>query len=116
MAMGSIMTNRHVYMTLEYPDGYVIHGKCLMASIETERPYESCASFFGEATVSIRPSTTTIELVSGQLFFSESGEYVERVEKERVSPEWQCWYCGRPNKAEREVCASCNAVRQFIYR
>ena len=103
-------------MTLEYPDGHVVHGKCLMASVEVERPYEMYDTFSSRDIISIRPSTTTIELVSDQLFFSESSEYVERVEKERVSPEWQCWYCGRPNKAKREVCASCNAVRQFIYR
>jgi len=50
-----IVTSRHVYMTLEYPDGYVIHGKCLMASIEIEHPHESYAGFLGEVTVSTGP-------------------------------------------------------------
>jgi len=112
----NIMTNDHVYMTLEYPDGHIVHGKCFMASVGIEHQYGSYDSFLGGEIVSISPSITTIELVSDKLFFSESEEYIERVKKERVSSEWQCWYCGRPNKAEREICASCNAVRQFVYR
>lgn len=118
MAISSkIMTNRYVYMTLEYPDGHVIHGKCLTTSVEIEHPYGLYNSFDGETVpISITPSIATVQLVSDKLFFSESSEYVRRVERERASSEWKCWYCGRPNKAEREICASCNAVRQFVYR
>jgi len=112
-----MMTAKHTYVTLEYPDGTIIHGKCYVANISMECSTSAPDNIFGGPISIIEQPLVTMELVSaGEIFFSESAEYVQRVQAERVALEWQCWYCGRPNKAEREQCESCNAVRQFAYR
>lgn len=37
------------------------------------------------------------------------------IAKRRNAPEWKCDFCGRPNVKDRETCASCGAVRSFVY-
>ncbi len=37
------------------------------------------------------------------------------VKAAKTAAEWKCLFCGRPNKRERETCASCGAVRSFLY-
>lgn len=113
-----IISAKHVYVTLEYPDGSVVHGKCYVATVTVEQ--QAMPYFTFDSNVPIisasRPLVTMELVANGEILLSESSEYVERVEKERISPEWKCWYCGRPNKSTRETCESCNAVRQFVYR
>jgi len=107
-----------VHVTLEFPDGTVYSGKCQMATINfvnTNPTY-----IFGEDKFAplAGPSYTEIELVSygDDLITFVDDTFEDKVRKERSSTEWRCWHCGRVNERLRELCASCNSPRPFVYR
>ena len=51
----------------------------------------------------------SINMVAGEITW---GDFLKP--KRSTTREWLCEWCDRPNRAERQTCESCGAVRPFL--
>jgi hypothetical protein len=93
--MALIGNKYHVY--IETSEGYIYDIDCLAVAMDVRNTYGGLNEW-----------TITLEGLGGNI---SRGEMV----KQRNAPEWVCTYCRRPNSRSQETCASCGAVRSFIY-
>jgi hypothetical protein len=93
-------------LTLEFPDGRVYE----MDAIATDINYSCDVLFDG-----VRGREEVEIICRGAGAMISRNEYVEEIKAKRVSSEWECSFCHRPNQRSDEICKSCGAVRPFIY-
>ena len=103
----AIACGQNLKVQVTSPEGHVIEMSGLVSRLDINSSFNEVV--VAEFTVMCEPERLF------EWFGNNGSDYREHVIEARKSTEWQCDFCGRPNKRERETCKSCNAVRPFIY-
>jgi hypothetical protein len=110
-----MQAGRDTVVTLEFPNGDVVRGKAMLASVSIDMDVFG-PDFAGRSYAGAKTWTVEVTLLGqGEPELMHRQEAVREPGRVASKQEWRCGFCGTVNEWMLRRCDGCNAARSFIY-